>query len=259
MGSIFDFNTNQLLAFALVLLRMIGCVVSMPIIGTVSVPVSVKVLLSLALTFIFYPQVGWSNLNVGIEELSIINLAIKEIFIGFCFGFVARIFFMAVVMTGEVISISLGISAAQLFNPTMGESSTALDQFYVTLASLFFLSIGGHHLLISGLFQTFTMIPIEQVALNFNGLQEFGSLVQKVMAIALKMSAPVMVTILFTNVAIALIGRAVPQINILITSLPVNILVGFAVMFVSLPLLILEMNDLLNFSTAELFNFIKSF
>ncbi|MCB0351286.1 MAG: flagellar biosynthetic protein FliR [Bdellovibrionales bacterium] len=259
MESVYNFNMTELLAFGLVLLRMTGFVVAAPIIGTVNVQVSAKVLLALCMTFIIFPQVGWQQLTADIESSAIITLAVKEMFIGFSFGFLARMFFQVVTMAGQIMSVSLGLSAAQLFNPSMGETSTALDQFYVILASLFFLSINGHHLLIDGIFETFQIVPITKISISLNGLQEFGVVTQKIMAIALKMSAPILVAILFMNVAIAVIGRAVPQINILITSLPINAMAGFFVMFVCLPLLIWQMTDLLNVTTAELFKLIKSY
>jgi flagellar biosynthetic protein FliR len=162
-------------------------------------------------------------------------------------------------MAGQIMSVSLGISSAQLFNPAMGESSTAFDQLYVTLASLFFLSVNGHHLLIAGLVDSFRIIGLQSTSINLLGFGDFGSTVQRIMVIGVKMSAPLMVTILFMNIAIAVIGRAVPQINILITSLPINILVGLLVTIISLPLLIWQMNDLLDITSTELFRLIKSF
>ena len=80
---------------------------------------------------------------------------------------------------------------------------------------------------------------------------------QEATAIAVKFSAPVFVTILFTNVAMGLIGRTVPQINILITSLPVNTLVGLGVVFVSLPLMIWQMEDLLQTTAEMVFGIMK--
>jgi flagellar biosynthetic protein FliR len=168
-------------------------------------------------------------------------------------------FFIGVSMAGQIMSISLGISAAQLFNPTMGESSTAFDQLFVTIASLFFLAINGHHILISGIFDSFALVPIAKTGLALEVFGHFGEVCQKVMAVALKMSAPIMVSILFMNVAIAVVGRAVPQINILITSLPINILAGFFIMMVALPLLLWEMRDFVQMTAGELFRFVKAF
>lgn len=259
MESVYNFNMTEILAFALVLFRMIGFVIAMPIVGTSSVSASTKVLLSLALTFIAFPQVGWAKLTADIESMTIITIAIRELFVGLSFGFLARMFFMAVTMAGQIMSVSLGLSSAQLFNPSVGEVSTALDQFYVILASIFFLAINGHHTLVSGIFETFQIVPIDKELLSFVGLQDFGTLVQKITVVAVKMSAPILMGILFMNLSVAIIGRAVPQINILITSLPINVMVGFFIMFVALPLLIWQMSELLDLTATELFRFVKSF
>jgi flagellar biosynthesis protein FliR len=259
MESVYNFNMTQLLAFALVMLRMTGFIVAMPIIGTVNVPSNVKVLLALMLSFILFPQVGWQKLAIDLESLSIVTMAIKELFVGLSFGYLARMFFLCVTMAGQIMSVSLGLSAAQLFNPTMGEASTALDQFYVILASLFFLCINGHHILISGIFESYNILPISKSLLSFANFQEFGAVTHRLTAMALKLSAPILVAILFMNISIAVVGRAVPQINILITSLPINAMVGFFVMFIGLPLLLWQMTELINITTAELFSFIKAY
>lgn len=258
MENLFHMNINELLVFALILLRMTGFVVAMPVIGTSNVPVSVKVLLSLTMTFILFPQIGFKKLDLDFQSLEIITVAVRELFLGLCFGFIAHLFFMAISMAGQIMSVSLGISAAQLFNPTVGENVTALDHFYIILATLFFLTINGHHLLISGLFDIYQIVPISQKSLSMLPFKSFGSLVQHISELALKISTPILISILFMNIAIAIIGRAVPQINILITSLPINILSGFFVMFIGLPLLVWQMNEILNFSTTELLNFFKA-
>ncbi|OFZ14028.1 MAG: flagellar biosynthetic protein FliR [Bdellovibrionales bacterium RBG_16_40_8] len=255
----YNFNMTEILAFTLVFLRLLGFVVTMPIVGTVNVSSSTKALLALIMTSIVFSQVGWNKITADIESMTIITLAVKEIFIGVSFGFLARLFFFAISMAGQIMSVSLGLSAAQLFNPTMGESATALDQFYVLLATLFFLAINGHHFLISGIFDSFQLIPLSKTSVSLLGFQDIGETAHKLMAFALKLSAPILVSILFMNVAIAVVGRTVPQINILITSLPINAMAGFFVLFISMPLLIWQMSDLLNLATAEMFKFLKSY
>ena len=259
MESFFNFSYNEIVAFALVLLRMIGFIVAMPVIGSSNVPAPTKVLLALTLTFILFPTINHSKLEADINSLAIITIGVKEVFIGLTFGFIARLFFMAVSMAAHIMSVSMGVASAQLFDPSMGEVSTALDQFYIYLASLFFLTINGHHLLISGIFELYSIVPISKTLISLSGFQDFGVTVQKIMAAALKMSAPILVSIFFMNVAVALIGRAVPQINILITSLPVNVLVGFVVLFIGLPLLIWQLTQLLDLTSMELLRIIKSY
>ncbi len=258
MPAIYNFSLTEVVAFALVLMRMAGFVIAMPIFGTPNVPVQVKVLLSLVMAFVLFPQIGWKSLSIDIDSVMIITLAVKEVFVGLVIGFLARLFFIAVSMAGQIMDVSLGLSTAQLFDPTMGESSSAFDQFFVILASIFFLAINGHHILIAGLFDSFTLVPLGKVGLSFTPFGGFGMIVEQIMSIAVKMSAPILISILFMNVAVAVIGRAVPQINILITSLPLNILAGFFILFLALPLLLWQMHGLVNVTADQLFRFVKA-
>ena len=251
MENIYNFSETEMLAFALVLFRILGFVISMPVFGTQSVPVQVKVLFSLSMAFILFPVVGYQNLDVALTDVMAANLAIKEIFVGLVFGYLVRIFFMSLSMAGQIISVSLGVASAQLFNPAFGDSGSSFDQFFMILGTLFFLAIEGHHIFIGGIVDTYRLIPIESLSLDFTSFAQVAGIVQEATAVAIKFAAPVFVTILFTNAAMGLIGRTVPQINILITSLPVNTMVGLFVMFISLPMLIWQMEDLLQ-STAEM-------
>ena len=251
MENLYNFSETEMLAFALVLFRILAFMVAMPVFGTQSVPVQVKVLFSLTMAFILFPVIGYQNLNVNLTEIGAAQLAIREIFLGLVFGYLVRIFFMSLSMAGQIISVSLGVASAQLFNPAFGDSGSSFDQFFMILGTLFFLAINGHHLFIGGLIDTYRLIPLEAGTLNFESFAQVAAIVQEATEVAIKFAAPVFVTILFTNAAMGLIGRTVPQINILITSLPVNTMVGLAVMFLSLPLMIWQMEDLLQ-STAEM-------
>ncbi len=258
MASIYDFSEIQILGFALVLLRAIGFIISMPVIGVSNVPVQVKVLFSLCLAFIIFPAVGWEKLDVSLSDMSIVMLAIKEVFVGLTFGFLGRVFFMAVAMAGQVISVTMGVSSAQLFNPTFNESMGTFDQLFVIIATLLFFALNGHHIFIGGVVETFKLIPITRMDLNIQAYAAVGPIAQATMVAAVKMASPIIVTILFTNIAMGLVGRAVPQINILITSLPVNVLAGLGVLFLSLPLMIWEMRDLLNTTALQVFSLLKN-
>jgi flagellar biosynthetic protein FliR len=256
--NLYTFNFSHILGFALLFLRMVGFCVSAPIIGTNNVPAPVKVLFSLVLSSILFPQMSWNKLSVDLESLLIVSMAAKEVFVGLVFGFLARIFFMTVTMAGHIISVSLGLSTSQLFNPALGDTSTAFDQFFGILSVLFFFAINGHYSLIVGLFGTFQIIPVQEMGINFEAFQGIAPLVQHATALAIKMSAPIMASILIMNLSIAVIGRAVPQINILVTSLPVNILVGLLVVFISLPLLVWQMKELMTVMDLRVFEILKS-
>ena len=158
-----------------------------------------------------------------------------------------------------MLSQAMGLSSAQFFNPTLGGQTTAVEQLYVTLASLFSLGVNGHHLLISGLTNSYDWVPAAQLTLNTSQFTGVGHMVQEVVEMGLKFSAPVVISVLVINIVLGVIGRTVPQLNVLVTSFPINILVGFALLVFTLPLLIDQMDGFLSLSTVRVFEFVKSF
>lgn len=259
MPNLYDFSETEIIAFFLVLLRVSAFVVSWPVFGTPTIPNLLKVLFALTISMMIFPVVDVAGVDAGFSSFDLVGLSFKEVFVGVSLGFLARMFFFAVQIASDIIATSMGLASAQLLNPALGHQTTALEQFKVILASLFYLAIHGHHLFLSGLMDSYRMIPVGQLSLSFTGLSHLGLIFQEIMVIGVKLSAPVLISILFMNVAMAVIGRAVPQINVLITSLPVNILVGFLVMIVGLPLFVWQMEDLLHFSATRVFQILRTF
>jgi flagellar biosynthetic protein FliR len=152
-----------------------------------------------------------------------------------------------------VISLSMGLSSAQVMNPALGTQSNVLEQFEVALATLFFLAINGHHVLLTALSESFATLPLSLQGFQTQVFSQFGTVVHDVMVAGVQIAAPVMVSILCVNVIMGIVGRAVPQINVLITSLPVNILAGFMVLIISVPLFMDSMSGVANRMFEHLF------
>lgn len=258
MEGIYKFSEIEMLGFVLVLLRLGAFFFSWPIFGTESVPVPVKILLSITITMVVFPIVGWSKLSVGITDSQIIILAAKEVFIGLTLGFFCRLSFFALAMGGNIISVSMGLASAQLFNPSLGGEGNAVEQFKVMLGTLFFLFINGHHMFLTGIVKSFELIPLTRTNISVAGFGDMGVLMTEMSSIAIRIGAPVMISVLFINIAMGLAGRAVPQINVLVTSMPVNILVGMLAMVVSLPFFTVEVGQLLDLMTKHLFQLMKT-
>lgn len=258
MGSLYQFAEVEMLAFILVFLRVISFMFSWAILGATSVPTPLKILISLAVAFVLFPLIGWKKLTVDLSSGIIIFMAAREVVIGLIIGYFTRMFFQAIAIGGQIISISMGLSSAQVFNPTMNVEGSALEQFKVMLGSLFFLFINGHHYFLKGLASSFEMIPLSTSGIDYNAFGRMGPMIGEVMLIGIKISAPVMISIFFVNIAMGIVGRAVPQINVLVTSLSVNILVGFATLIITLPLFNVEMREMLESTTIRLFELIKS-
>lgn len=257
--NLFNFSENEILIFFFILLRMSAFVVSWPIFGVQTVPTSVKILFSLVLSIMVYPLANQSNFTSQIGSYELIFVSIKEVFVGLSIGFLARMFLFALSSAGQIMSVSMGLSGVQLFNPASGERSTPLDQFQVFMGSLIFLALYGHHFLISAIFDSYQVVPMSLTGLSVDVFRQIGVYADMVMLIGIKLSAPVMISILLMNIMMGIIGRAVPQINVLITSLPVNILVGFLVLIVSLPVIMEQMDGLLETTSVTLFKVLKSY
>lgn len=243
------FKEAEILAFALILLRVASFIVSWPVFSIYSVPQPLKVLFAFAISVLLFPVVNKSGLSPQALQTDIVWLAGKEVMTGLCLGFLTRLFFFAVSVGGNLIATSTGLANAQVFNPAMNTQSTTVEQFYATLGTLLFLALNGHHYFLSGLAESFASIPLSSVGIDFAPFNSSGVILQSIVEAGIKMSAPVMVAIFMTNVAMGIIGRAVPQINVLVTSMPVNFMTGLLVMLLAIPALIVQLDhDLVTFA-----------
>ncbi len=259
MTEVYRFSENEILLFSMVLLRMSAFVVSWPVFGTELTIHQVKVLFALVLAMVIFPTLQWSAPQMAAVKSDLFLLAVREVFIGLSLGYLARMFFFAFRVAGEMVSQAMGLSAAAVFNPALGGHTTAVEQFYVALASLFYLGVNGHHMLISALVRTVEIVPVAQLSLNVSQFTGIGHMVQEVIELGLKFSAPVVVSILVVNLILGVVGKTVPQLNVLITSFPINIMVGFFLMLVTLPMLMDNMGGFLESSVFKVFNFVKAF
>ena len=256
---IININQFQIIAFSLVLLRCIGFFISWPIFNGQNVPVSLKVLLSLLVAIICFSIVPETAYPKVTSYQALIILSAKEMLIGFTIGFIATFFFHTVSIAGELISMAMGLSSAQIFNPALNMQQSAVNQLYFFLAAFLFLAIRGHHYFIIGLTESFQLVPLNVVLPRMSHLGEFSLLGKKIIEVGLLLSAPVLVSILLVNISLGIMGRAVPQINVLITSLPVNALLGLSVLIIMLPFFIDAMRAEIGEFSQIVFNFLRAF
>lgn len=257
----FMFKETEILAFALVLIRISAFVVSWPVFSVYSVPHHLKILFAVMVAMVLFPVINRTGLSDQALSQELLLLVLKEAFIGLCLGFITRLFFFAVSVGGNLVSTSMGLANGQIFNPALGSQSTTVEQFHVTLATLLFLALNGHHFFLTGLAQSFEALPLSFSGTEFalvNKMKDSGLILQSVTIAGIKIAAPVMVAIFFMNVVMGIVGRAVPQINVLVTSLPVNILAGTVVMIVAIPALVFEMDHQVVEFAEQLFKFMKA-
>ncbi len=240
-------------------MRTAAFMLTWPVLSGSLIPRNIQILASIALSLLIYPTISWQSLAPHLLTESLVFLVIREVFIGLSLGFVSRFFLFAVSICGEIVSITMGLSGAQIFNPASNSRSTVLEQFQVMLASLFFLAINGHHMFMAAFVKTYEILPLSLEALNLVGLRKIDVLVQEIMIAGVKMSAPVLAAIFLMNVTMGIIGRAVPQVNVLITSLPANILVGLGILFLSIPVFVTGLDEYVQVAIERAFQLVKSY
>lgn len=252
-------NEIQILMFALILLRMIGFVASAAIFSSQNIPTILKISLSIILTLIVFKSVATNQALVRLheEEGNLLLLAGREVLIGITLGFVTRLFFFSISMAGEMVSLSLGLSQAQIFNPMMGAMGNVMEQFYVVIGTLLYMVLNGHHILIEGLVQSFSTIEVAQLSFKVGAMSEIVLKAQGFFILGIKLAAPILISMLIVQVGVALLSRTVPQINVLTTSTSITAALGIVVLFVSLPLMVMQITGILDLTTLEFFKFLK--
>ncbi len=253
----------RIIIFALILLRMIGFILSSAIFSSGNINGFLKVLFSVLLAVLIYPTLDIPALELRYRQhdydSALILLSIREVLIGLTFGFLTRCFLFCLSMAGDFISISMGLGSAQLYNPAMAQSGNVIEHFYTYIGILIFLAIGGHHSVIIALSRTFTTISVADLSFNFLIWKEVVLTVHDMLIVVIKIASPFLVTILISNIALGILGRFIPQINVQVTTMPVIILLGFGLIFISLPLLVMEMSGLLDSTMFTLRRVIEGF
>lgn len=232
---------------------------SWPIFGGNNVPVHVKVLLSLLVGMICFTLIAPAAYPVVESYTSMIGLAAKEIVVGIALGYLGHLLFYAVTIAGELISMSMGLSSSQIFNPAFGFQQSSVNQLYFFMAAFIFLVMQGHHYFIAGVYESFKIIPLGMVLPKLSGVGSVVAIGGTVLKVGLMLSAPVLVSILLINFSLGIVGRAVPQINVLITSLPINALMGFLILMVVLPFFLESVQEQFYEFSDVVFGFMKSF
>ncbi|MFZ3230828.1 MAG: flagellar biosynthetic protein FliR [Pseudobdellovibrio sp.] len=252
-------NEIQILMFGLILLRMTAFIVSSAIFSSPSISVFVKILFSVLLTLCIFKSVATNDVvaRLSANQDQLILLSARELLLGLMLGFFTRIFFFALSMAGEIVSISMGLGQGQIFNPMMGSMGNAVEQFYISIGSLIFLTLNGHHMLLQGIVKSFSVSELAQSQFHVESFAEIVLKAQDFFTLGVQIASPVLASMIIVQVGIALLSRAVPQINVMVTSASVAALLGLLIVFISLPLLVMQMTGLLNLTTVEFFKIIK--
>ena len=214
-------------------LRIGGMLLTAPIIGTRVVPSRIRIILCIAISMAVIPVLPLVPVDNPFSFSSMLNGA-QQLFIGMLIGLVLRLTFLVVEIAGQVIAQQMGLGFASLVDPQTGLQVPVLSQFYITLATLMFLALDGHLVMIAILVESFDAVPVGVLGINGLALEMVLEWTQTLFAGALAVALPVIVALLIVNIAFGVITRSAPQLNIFAIGFPVIMLFGMFVCLLSL-------------------------
>lgn len=205
--------------------RIGGFFMVVPIFGANTVPMQVRVGLAFFVTLMLMPLLPAVPVVDALSPLSWLLIA-QQLLIGISLGFLVQLLFQVFIIFGQIVAMQIGMGMAQMTDPTSGFNVTVLSQYALIMTNLVFLASGGHLLVIATLAESFFVIPV-----GLDGLtRERAWLVAEqgawLFSGALLMSLPIIMAKLVVNIALGVVTRASPQLNIFVIGFPVMMILG---------------------------------
>jgi flagellar biosynthetic protein FliR len=231
MGSALeDYLTLSVLAFALTFTRMGTALMIMPGIGDSFVSARVRIHIAAALSFVLFPLTMNYVPDPIPPTFMLLSLIIMEFIIGLLFGTIARIFMTALDTAGMVISTSSGLGNAQVFNPSLATQGSLVGAFLSVTGVTVLFAANLHHLLIAGLVDSYEMFPIGALPDTGSMAELMARTLSASFAIGLKIGAPFIAISILIYVGMGVLSRLMPQIQVFLIALPLQILLSLAAM-----------------------------
>jgi flagellar biosynthetic protein FliR len=216
---------EQFLAFVVVLTRMSGLMLAAPVFGSREVPPQIRALLAFALSLVILPT---QKLTLAATPGSLVDLVMLmggELLVGFTLGLGIMTLFAGVQIGGQIVSQTAGISAADIFNPGFDTTVPILSQFYYMFAMAVFLIIGGHHQVMAALLDTFQSLPPGGTMVSDSVVGSVVRLTTQSFSLGVRTAAPATTALLLATLVLGLVGRTLPQLNLMALGFGLNAIV----------------------------------
>ncbi|MFK8047086.1 MAG: flagellar biosynthetic protein FliR [Halioglobus sp.] len=223
-------------------LRISALFLASPIFSASSVPVRLRVLTAVAITAVIVPSIPESP-PVDVLGADGLLVAAQQVIIGLAMGFIVQMLFSAVIIAGQTLAMTMGLGFAMAVDPQNGVQVPVLSQLYMIFATLIFLSVNAHLVLIEYLVESFTLLPVGLSGWRDDFGLDVAMWASQMFATALLLALPALTAVLIINIAFGVITRAAPQLNIFAVGFPVTIMAGFIFIFLTMPSVFVLITD----------------
>ena len=227
--------------FGLLLVRPGMLIALAPALGGAHIPVPVKVGLTVLVSIGLLPSV---NVPANLPELTLAVVIGREAIIGMSLGFALRALIAGAEFAGHLSGQQIGFSYGATIDPQSGVRNNMLATLYGSLATLGFLAINGHHMVLRALAQSYGALPIGGGSLDASVVSSVRDILALVFVVAVRLAAPIIIVLLVVEVIVGLISRASPAMNYMIIGYPVRLIVGLTLLAALVPVIPAVTNSL---------------
>lgn len=243
MATLLQIYLDQFLIFALILSRISGLILTVPLFSSRSIPLRLRALLAVALSLLITPTF-W-GLPVY-DPQNLLNLGIligKEFLLGMTLGLGIMILFMGLQVAGQIVSQMSALSLAEVFDPAFDGNMSVFSQLFEVIALSCFLLIGGHRHVMGGLLETFQWMPPGDVTFSAGIVAALLEITTQTFLLGVRAAAPTIVALLLSILVLGLISRTLPQLNILAVGFSLNAVVLIGTLSLTLGSIVLLFQD----------------
>lgn len=238
-------------------LRCTSLFVSAPVFGHSSVPVQAKIGFGIFLAFVLLSVAKAPGVFITMDLVALMIMAMKEVLTGISIGFAVQVIFSGVRFAGELISFDMGFSMSTIFDPENGTPFPILSEMLYQFLLMIFLLVNGHHAVLESLYISYAAVPIGTFAISDATLAAVTALTGKMFAVAVKIAAPLLVSLFLANITLGILNKVMPQMNIFSVMFPLKIGIGFLVLSATLPVVAFVFRKLLTTFQASVVDLIR--
>ena len=231
-------SLDTLFIFALLNVRIGAIVISCPLFNSRNIPSQLKIIFIFMLSLGLYPLTQAQPVTVppGLAPLALVLLG--EMLLGLAIGMVAQVLFAGIQLGGELMSQQMGLNIATILDPQHAQQISLITHFQDIMALLLFLSGSIHHWFILAMAESLHSIPLAGLSVSDAVLPTLLTLFGKACVIAVQLAAPVSVALLLATLALGILARLVPQMNVFMLSFPITFGLGLLILSLALPYLL---------------------
>jgi flagellar biosynthetic protein FliR len=208
--------------------RVSGLMVFAPFFNGTAIPMRVKAGLTVALTVLLYPIYGPRHLSA--DAAGWIQIMLSEAVIGLLFGLAVQFIFDAAQLSGQILGVQMGFSLVSVFDPQTQADSPVLSIFHQLIVLLLFLQIDVHHWLLRGMAASFSYLPPGQAVMTMGATSELLRAAGGIWLAGVQIAAPALLATVLADIALGFLGKATPQLPVLLLGLSVKSLLGMVVL-----------------------------